>query len=131
MTMKILYGDDEYPIFQAHKRSFLRGYEVEHQTRPELVVESARANQGTYDLIITDYKYSYETDVMTGLDIISQIRQFDKKTPILLQSGEMNESLELRALETGANFALSKTDTIRFGNIIRELESKKMKGENR
>lgn len=127
MTLKILYGDDEHQILEAQKRSFLRGHKIDHETKPELVIEKARNNQEPYDLIITDYRYSYEKEGLTGLEVISNIRQFDKETPILFQSAEMDKSLESRALESGANFAVSKTDLKRFGSIIRELESKKMK----
>jgi CheY-like chemotaxis protein len=62
------------------------------------------AGERNFDLVITDYKMS----PMDGLELISNLRGRNVKTPIILLTG-FAESLGLRSGNTGADVVIQKS----------------------
>ncbi len=116
---KILFGDDEEEFRKSYKRFFLRNFEVDEVTNLKDLIEKAR--NGSYDLIITDNNYDYNFKEL-GLEAIRRIREFDSKTTILLQTGDLTDEVENKALEAGANYALCKRDHNSLKKILEEYK---------
>ena len=57
--------------------------------------------------LVTDNDYE---DNIGGIEAVRRIRDFDKQTIILLQTADLTEDARINALETGADYALKKTD---------------------
>lgn len=74
------------------------------------------AGERTFDLIITDYKMS----PMDGLELISNLRGLDFKTPIILLTG-FAESLGLLSGNTGADVVIQKSAN-EVANLIRHAK---------
>lgn len=114
---KILFGDDEEEFRKSYKRNFLRDFEVDEVRNLKDLIE--RARNGSYDLIITDNNYDYNFKEL-GLEGIRRIREFDTKTPILLQTADLTDDVKQNALESGANYVLNKKD---YNGLKKILES--------
>ncbi|MFA5992734.1 MAG: response regulator [Candidatus Pacearchaeota archaeon] len=112
--MKILIGDDDSIIISSY-RILLKGIEIDETSDSKGLVEKVR--QSNYDLVITDN--DYEDGIESGgIEAIRQIRQFNQTTPILLQSGELNEEKRKRALEAGVTYVLEKGKVSELMKII-------------
>lgn len=66
-------------------------------------------NKGNYNMVIVDY----HMPKMDGIEVVCQIRQVDKKIPILVLTVEESRNIANRFLEVGANdFALKPIKAI-------------------
>jgi len=74
------------------------------------------ADERTFDLVITDYKMS----PMDGLELISNLRGRNVKTPIILLTG-FAESLGLRSGNTGADVVIQKSSN-EVANLMRHTK---------
>jgi CheY-like chemotaxis protein len=74
------------------------------------------ADERTFDLVITDYKMS----PMDGLELISNLRARNVKTPIILLTG-FAESLGLRSSNTGADVVIQKSSN-EVANLMRHTK---------
>ncbi|HMF78219.1 MAG TPA: response regulator [Bryobacteraceae bacterium] len=74
------------------------------------------AGERTFDLVITDYKMS----PMDGLELISNLRGRNVKTPIILLTG-FAESLGLRSSNTGADVVIQKSAN-EVANLMRHTK---------
>ena len=79
------------------------------------LIEKAKSNK--YNLIITDYVMEPGTN---GIEAITEIREFDKKTPICMISGSMKSK---EALENGATYYIEKS-TSTFTKDLENLINK-------
>ncbi len=114
--MRIIIGDDDRMMILSYRR-LLREIEIDEVSESKELVEKIK--QSNYDLIITDN--DYEDGIENGgIEAIKDIRQFNQTTPILLQSGELNEEKRKIALEVGANYVLEKGELSELMKIIGE-----------
>ena len=60
------------------------------------------------DLIILDMNFTIETSGKKGLDILQQIREIQKKTPIILMTGWATVQLAVHGMKMGANDFIAK-----------------------
>jgi len=114
--MRIIIGDDDRMMISSYRR-LLREIKIDEASESNELVEKIK--QSNYDLIITDN--DYEDGIENGgIEAIKGIRQFNQTTPILLQSGELNEEKRKWALEAGANYVLEKGELSELMKIIGE-----------
>jgi CheY-like chemotaxis protein len=79
-----------------------QGYHVATLDKPEQVLPLMESEK--FDLVVTDYKMPK----MTGIELISQLREAGHKQPIVLMSGFV-EALGLNEASTGANMVIQKS----------------------
>ena len=74
-----------------------------------------------FDLIVTDINMP----IMNGLELIKNIREFDKDIPVIIMSAHTEPEYIKSAEELGVdNYLLKPFDFIKFINIISTLEFK-------
>lgn len=116
---KILFGDDDEEFRESYKRAYLRNFTINEISNSTDLVEMAKSRD--YNLIITDNDYE---DNVGGIEAIRRIREFDTKTPVLIQTADLSEKVENNALKSGANYVLNKRD---YDGLRKILESFKEK----
>lgn len=118
---RVIVADDEEIVRDVYKTiigQLVTGVEIEAVSDGESLVDrvrSANAEGIKLDLILTDY----QMPGMDGLKAISQIRIFNKNTPIYVVSG-MREIAE-EALKLGATGYIKKGSerfTEKLGEVI-------------
>ncbi|MBS3092769.1 response regulator [Candidatus Pacearchaeota archaeon] len=111
MKPRALFGDDDESLRKAFNRFLsMKGFDVDEASTPNELIESTRNayTNNRYGVIITDLNYEDYVNRLNGIEAIKRIREFDKLTPIILQSGMMDEELVKMAIESGANYAFPK-----------------------
>jgi DNA-binding response OmpR family regulator len=63
-----------------------------------------RASEEKFDLYLLDLRFSDGT----GIGLCEQIRAFDSRTPVVVYSGDIRESVQNRALQAGVQHFLIK-----------------------
>lgn len=100
---KILVVDDEVGVRELLRDTLsMKGYDV-------TTVPSARQSleivfQEPFDLIILDIELAGES----GISVLKKIREFPKKIPVVIYSGNVTTELEKEARTAGANEVLRK-----------------------
>jgi len=128
--LRTLLGEDN----QQFAAAFVRAHpelEIEQSSSPEYTVYIAEFYHDDphyfYQLIISDLSYTDEHK-REGYEVIRQIRTFDKKVPIILQTGadarDMPE-IERLARAAGANYVFSKQDSNGINAAIGEVVRRK------
>ena len=104
---RILLGDDSKSVTDTLKDQLeiFEGHQVETYATGEDLV--ARATQGDYAGIITDFDYN--TNGLNGLDVIAAIREFDQTNPIYLFTGEVDAERKYGSTP-GLTAVISKSD---------------------
>lgn len=118
MENKILIADDD-TSHRGFLKKLLVGCEIDEVGRADDLISRARREK--YDLIITDYDMQEKGATngrrahglivypeQTGLYAIEKIREFDKETPIIMNSSSDNLNIPISALMKGANEFISK-----------------------
>lgn len=99
----IMIVDDEVLVARSISR-FFRGeqYECFIINNPEDVVQSVRTKHP--DVIIMDVQMPQKS----GFDLLKEIREFDKSTPVIMISGNFDVSKIEALKKLGANECLEK-----------------------
>lgn len=101
--MKLLLIEDEPKTIQSLKTSLeANGFEVDMAYDGE--IGSLLSRKNTYDVIISDIILPYKN----GFDIIQEIREAGKQTPIILLTALNSLEEKLRAFDLGADDYLVK-----------------------
>ncbi len=100
MTKKILLLDDEESLLDL-LGDFVEdmGHEVELFSNPIAALESYKNASDDYKMIITDHTMPE----LSGLSLISQVRETNKEIPCILTSGTAFDEIESLTL-SDANF---------------------------
>lgn len=99
--IRILYVEDDqgdakmaqHVLSKSRRAAFI----VDTADTPELAMQ--KLNDGKYDVIMLDYQLS---DGITGLGLMSDIRQEGNMTPIVMCTGFGDKALQTEALSKGA-----------------------------
>jgi len=108
--MKILIVDDNPADYNLFKRTLVKGFsesdEVNcfHVEDPQDVKNALSEQQ--FDCIILDYLLG----IITGLEVLAEIRSVDKTIPIIMLTGKGDETVAVEALQSGASDYLVKND---------------------
>ena len=95
---KILIVDDSASLRTVVKMSLTAaGYEVVEAAEPKEAIEKAKA--GNLNMIISDVNMPG----MNGLEMVKQIRQFNKFVPILMLTTEVSDAKKAEGKAAGAN----------------------------
>lgn len=99
----VMIVDDEAMVARSISR-FFRGdnFESVIVDNPEEVIERAKTMQP--DIIIMDVQMPGKN----GLKLLMEFRQFDKKTPVIMVSGNMDKDKAEILKRTGANECFEK-----------------------
>lgn len=103
--MKILVVDDE-PMLLEILSEFLeeQGYDVEQAESAEEALKFFLNAPESYDLVLTDIKMP----VMSGFDLLRQIRSENYDTPVIMMSGHVEGEIDKKAEEMGVSACLLK-----------------------
>ncbi|MFX0090211.1 MAG: response regulator, partial [Candidatus Hodarchaeota archaeon] len=131
--IRVLHLDDEED-FLALTKSYLtklsQNIILDSVSRPQEALQCLE-NQ-VYDVIISDY----QMPDLTGLDLLSKIRQANNSTPFIILTGKGREEVVIQALNLGADYYLQKgsdfdTLSAELNNIIQKETNKKRETEKR
>ena len=85
---RILVADDEATILEL-LRTVLSIWSYEVELCPDGESALSRAIEGRYALILLDYQMPQ----LTGLEVLRRLRAANRKTPAVLMSGHLSETL--------------------------------------
>ncbi len=137
---KILVADDSEEYRERIAKILLKGYDVDFAANAEEAIKKAQENK--YDLIITDNRMPvdkkglivnghmcgyYKND---GIYVIENIRKFDKETPIILNTSELNIEIAIEAIQKGADYAIHKNQLSEFSDNYKNIINKCLKRTN-
>ncbi|MFA4850112.1 MAG: PAS domain S-box protein [Methanoregula sp.] len=102
--IQVLYVDDEPGLLEIGKIYLEESSEFSVDT-----VQSAPAaldilNKKTYDAIVSDFMMPK----MNGIELLKNVRAFDKITPFILFTGRGREEVVIDAINNGADFYIQK-----------------------
>jgi DNA-binding response OmpR family regulator len=101
---KLFIVDDETEIVEILKPHFeRRGFQVLTCPSGEEAVKSLQ--EFAPDLILVDYKLK---DVMTGLDVIKKLREFNSTTKVIFLTGRLDDDVKKEAENLGVKVFLIK-----------------------
>jgi len=129
MSFHALIVDDEQPI-QGLLRIFLeRGGDFVVNCASSIRDAERFLGEKKYDLIIVDIYLGNGT----GIDLLRQIREFDRDVQVVLITGQPDVESAAEALRLGANDYLSKplSPVQIIGTVQRALRTKKLMEESR
>jgi two-component system, cell cycle sensor histidine kinase and response regulator CckA len=105
----VLYLDDDEPLVFLVTRMLERlGYRVSGYTRAEEALAAVRADQGQFDLVVTDLNMPG----MSGLDVARELAHLRPDLPVVLTSGYVTEELRAQASAAGVRHVIYKPDTV-------------------
>jgi DNA-binding NtrC family response regulator len=124
---RVLVIDDDTSVGQCVERILqIAGYRAVFATTGKAGLENLRKE--AFDLVITDLKLP---DI-TGLDVISGVREVDKEMPVILMTGFSSIESAVEALRKGATDYIIKpfrNDDFTFA-IERAINERRMRKEN-
>ena len=90
-------------------------FEIEWVTNPTQALEKLKLN--TFDICLLDYQLGAQS----GLDVLRQAERANCQTPIIMLTGQVDDSLDADALAAGAVDYLNKEEisTARFTRAVR------------
>ncbi|MFA5795442.1 MAG: response regulator [Candidatus Brocadiia bacterium] len=124
---KILIVDDEIMMREMLYSLFSKkGYQVISAPNGEEAVKQAKESRP--DLIVLDLKMPK----MNGIEVLRQIREFDKDVEVVILTGIMVEDLEKRAAQLGVSEIVRKGVSVELflKSIIQTLEKHKARQSN-
>lgn len=126
---RILVVDDDALIRSILKEILISGdFEVDEAENGQQALDMY-CKEPNYKLIISDMNMP----VMTGLDLIKELRSIQVDTPIVILSGNDEISTAMEALNHGADDYLLKDENIQetvFVSIEKVLEKKQLQEQN-
>jgi PAS domain S-box-containing protein len=106
---RILYLDDEEPLVMVARRVLVRlGYEVVGFTIPAEALAAFRADPAGFDLCVTDLNMPS----VSGLEIAAELLRLRPALPVALASGNISETLLVRARSMGVREVIYKPTTM-------------------
>ena len=122
--MRLLVIEDEYRLADTLRDLFAaNNYAVDVCNDGESGLNAA--SSGVYDVIILDVMLPK----LSGLEIISNLRQNDIKTPVLLLTAKTEVSDRINGLDCGADYYLTKPfDTNELLACVRSLLRRQREG---
>lgn len=128
-TISIVILDDNVADYNLIRRSIVKGLgtklnlELKHFLEPESCYEYL--SNTSSDCLILDYLLGAQT----GDEVIRKMRTLDSCPPIVVLTGEGDESIAVKVMKLGASDYLAKKDTHARAisdAILRSLEKKRM-----
>ena len=108
--------EDDY-ILTSDSLNQLKAYsfEIEWVTNPTQALEKLKLN--LFDICLLDYQLGAQS----GLEVLHQAEQANCQTPIIMLTGQVDDSLDAEAMAAGAVDYLNKeeTSTARFARAVR------------
>ncbi|WP_372653728.1 response regulator [Halobacteriovorax sp.] len=121
MNDKILLIDDETSLLDL-LGDFVEdmGHDVELFSNPILALESVENSKSDYKMIITDHTMPE----LSGLSLISKVREFDKDIPCILTSGTAFDEIESLTKEDPNFYYLKKPyKKIELEKLLNEINA--------
>ncbi|MCY7295330.1 response regulator [Alteromonas sp. a30] len=109
MNANIILLDDEELTQELikHMLTDIASGEVAQFGTSQRALKALQQRPGFFDLVISDW----EMPEMNGLDFLRAFRQFDKKTPVLMVTGNTSRELVMEAIKAGVSDFLAKPFT--------------------
>lgn len=120
MSMRVLVIEDESILARSIQVYLARqGYEVD-------LAENAEAGISAYQSISPDITIiDYQLGEIDGLEVLREIRRFDKEAQIVMMTGHGNIKLAVNAMKAGARDFLTKpVPLVTLKESIKQLTSK-------
>jgi len=103
--------DDESLVFLVSRGLTARGFRVTGHTSPHRAVTEVLSNPHQFDIVITDH----DMPGLTGIDVALAVRQARENLPVVLMSGDLDDSRRANALAVGICAVIHKP------NLVEEL----------
>ena len=101
------------------------GYRVTAFERPEDAIESVRADDTAYDLVVTDYTMP----AMSGLDVARALGAVAPALPVVISSGFISDEMREAARRAGVRALLQKEYTLeRLAVLVDEVLAERSEG---
>jgi len=120
-NLNILLVDDEEIVLNATREYLTRYYSFQVDIAESVEQALDKISAGTYDVIIADY----EMEKMSGLDLLSAIRQRGDQTPFIVFTGKGREEVVIASFELGADGYVQKGGEIRaqFAELAQKVRT--------
>jgi PAS domain S-box-containing protein len=104
-TVKVLLVDDDLSLLKIAKKllEMQGGFEVDTASCVEEATDKLK--KGNYDAIVSDF----EMPGKDGLEFLKELRTKGNPTPFIIFTGKGREEVAVEALNSGADYYLSKT----------------------
>jgi len=108
VTPRILVADDQPHVLDALELLLKsHGYQIDVVSQPARVLQALEANE--FDVLLLDMNYSRDTTAGgEGLELVSQIRARDPRTPLLVMTAWGSVDLAVEAMQRGASDFVQK-----------------------
>ena len=119
--LKILLVDDEDVVLHATREYLKTCFSFDADIAASGSSALARLSENEYDAIIADY----EMESMSGLDLLSAIRERGDDTPFIIFTGKGREKVVIEAFERGADGYVQKGGEIRsqFAELAQKVRA--------
>ncbi|HTD91254.1 MAG TPA: ATP-binding protein, partial [Burkholderiales bacterium] len=105
--LRVLYIDDDELLVSIVTRMLgRRGYRVSAHTDQLEALDLLRADPAAFDLVLTDYNMPG----MSGLDVAREVRSMRATLPVMVTSGNIDDTLRAQAADAGVRELISKAD---------------------
>jgi len=110
---RILYMEDDPGLAELFRKHLERkGFHVEVATNGEEGLAMVRAKR--YDLLVVDYNMPF----MGGIDVLRALSSEGMPAPVIMVTGEGNETVAVEALKLGASDYLVKDVELRYLDLL-------------
>ncbi|HEV2464991.1 MAG TPA: sigma-54 dependent transcriptional regulator [Acidobacteriaceae bacterium] len=116
----LLIADDQPHILDALELLLApEGFRLEKARSPHLVLEALKS--GSYDALLIDLNYTRDTTSgQEGLDLLTQVKQYDPQMPVIVMTAWANVEVAVEAMRRGAQDFIQKPwDNARLLTILR------------
>jgi len=105
---RVLVADDQPHVLDALELLLKsHGYRTDAVTQPARVLQAMESNE--FDVVLLDMNYSRDTTAGgEGLELVSQIRARDPRTPLLVMTAWGSVDLAVEAMQRGASDFVQK-----------------------
>jgi len=119
---KILFVDDEQSLAEVGKELLeTLGYQVESKTSSITALETFRAHQEKFDLVVTDQTMPH----MTGIQLAGELKKIRPDIPIILCTGFSENISEENYTSKGINSFIMKPLSIdKIARAVRQVLDK-------
>lgn len=125
--IRALYVDDEPALHDVVSRLLERQGRIQVEAVVSVQEALGRLSTFHFDVIISDYDMPH----LTGLDLLTSLRQEGNETPFILFTGKARDEVCIQALSNGADYYLQKAGDPQtlylelFHKISRAVERKR------